>query len=107
MGKICVERPYIGVDGHIVVIEDNQQVVPLIVGIIDTLESQSAAYGGVAYNSHYVSTGLVAFERGCHRHSECSRNGIGCMSGRKSIIFALGGRGETAQAAEFSVSVDS
>ena len=62
MGKICVERPYIGVNGHIIVVENNQQIVAGVGGIIDALERQASADGGIADYGHNVATGFIVFK---------------------------------------------
>ena len=51
---------------HIVVVQDDEQVVGLARSIVQTLESQATAHCAVADNGYYVAFGVV-----CHLGSYC------------------------------------
>ena len=55
MGHILIERAYILVDSHVVVVEHNEQVVFVDRGIVQALEGETAAYRGIADNRNDVS----------------------------------------------------
>ena len=97
VSQVVVERAYIGVDRHVVVVEHNQQVVGRVGGVVQTLERQAAANGCVADYGHHVAPGRLAVELRRHGHAERRRNRVGGVSGRESVVFAFGRGGEAAE----------
>ena len=55
---------------HIVVVQDDEQVVGLARSIVQTLESQATAHRSVADNGNYVAFGVVC-HLGSYCHSQC------------------------------------
>ena len=107
VGQIAVQRPGVGVDAHIVVVEDDKQVVGGVGGIVDPLEGQSAADGGVTDHGHHIAPRLFVIDFGGYGHPERRRDGVGGMPGGEGVVFALGRIGETAQTAQGAVGGES
>ena len=103
MRQVAVQRTHIGVNRHIVVVEDYKQVVGGVGGIVDAFEGQTAAYRGVAYHGHHVAARMLVVEHCGHSHAESCRNGVGGMSGGKCVVGAFVRVGEAREAAECAV----
>ena len=88
------------VDSHIVVVEDNQQVVGVGRGIVQPFEGQSSGHCPVADHGYYVAVVFLLQLRG-DRHTHGCRNGVGGMSGNESVILTFSRVGETADSFEF------
>ena len=91
-------------DAHVVVVEDDEQVVGRLAHVVEPLEGQSAAHRAVADDGHHVLVGFAALHRG-HTHAEGGRNGVGGVAAGEGVVFALGGRGEGTHAAPTAVGV--
>ena len=95
----------IGVDGHVIVVEHDYQVVGVGRGIIDALKGQSAADARVTDDGNHLAV-LVVLEFGGNGHAECCRDGVGSMASGKGIVRALIGIGKSAQAVKFAVIIE-
>lgn len=73
--------------GHVVVVEDDKEVVGVCAGIVEPFESKSARHGTITDDRH----DLIVLARQTIRHSQakCRRNGVGGMSRHKSIVLTL------------------
>ena len=94
------------VDGHIVVVENDEQVVGVGRGIIQSLEGQSARDGGVADDGNHFALFLFVFELCGDGHAQSGRYGVGGVSGDEGVVFALGRVGESAQSVQFANGVE-
>ena len=103
MGKIGVQRSYVMIDAHLVVVEDYEEVVGGVCGIIQPFECEAAANGGVADDSHYIAPRVFAFELACHCHAECGGYAVGCMPGAECVVIAFRRVGKPAYASELAV----
>ena len=102
--QIAVEGTHIGVNRHVVVVEDYQQIVGGVCSVVDTFERKTTRHGSVADNGHHVSLGGVVVHRCSHGHSQCSRDGVGCVSCHEGVVFAFVGIGKPAETVEPTVS---
>ena len=93
------------VDAHVVIVEDNEHIVRLVGGIVESLESQTATHGTIADDSHDVPVFFLLLH-GSHRHAERSRDGVAGMATGKRVVLALIGRGERAQPAKLAVCLE-
>ena len=75
------------VDGHIIVIENDKQVVRVARNIVQTLVSQSAAHGAIADDSHHMA--VLVLQLCSHCHTQRSRNGVRRMPAGERIVVAL------------------
>ena len=97
-----MERTDVVVDGHIVVVEDNQQIVGVGRRIVEPFKGQSSGNGGIADYSNDLAV-FFAFQTGCDRHTQRGRYRVGGMAGNESVVGTFHGRGESAQPAQFAV----
>jgi len=90
------------VDGHLVVVEDDQYVA-LLVGarVVQALERQTARHGSVAYDGHHAA--LFAPQFGGLGESVRRRYGGRRVARAERVVFALGHARESADAALFAV----
>ncbi len=95
--QVTVERPYVGVYRHVVVIEYHQQIARSHPGVVYAFESESAGHGTVAY--HHYGFALLAFEAKSSVHAQCRRYGYRRVPASERVVFALGTFREPAQAA--------
>ncbi len=70
MSHIRVERPHIGVDTHIVVIENYKQIIGRVGGVVYTLEGKASADACIAYYSHHVAARAVFLQLTGHSHAQ-------------------------------------
>ena len=100
-----LHAPNAAVDGHVVVIQYDEQVVGCGRSIVQSFESQSAAHAPVANHGHHVAV-VFAFALGGHSHAQSCGNRIGSMPAGECVIFTLVGRREGADALECPVGVE-
>ena len=93
------------VDRHVVVVEDDEQVVVGRRDVVQALEGKSAAHGTIADDGHHLGCGmlLVAQCLGSHGHTQRCRYAIGGVSARERVVRALVGRREGAYTAQLTV----
>ena len=104
--QIFVQPAHVMVDGHVVVVEDDEQVVGVDRGVVQPLEGQTAGNGGVADDGNHLALLLLVFQPGGDGHTQCGRYGVGGMSGDEGVVFALGRVGETAQPVQLAAGVE-
>ena len=95
-----------GVKAHVIIVEDNQQVVGRGRSIVQALESQSSAHAAVANDGYYVAV-FFSFLGCCDSHTQSRRNRIGGMSAGKGVVIAFYGSGKRTYAFEFAVGAES
>ena len=66
--QVLLHATHAAVDRHVIVVEDDQQVVGRRRHVVQTLEGQSAAHGSVADDSHHMAVFLL-FQFGCYGHA--------------------------------------
>ena len=98
--QVMVECAHVLVDGHLVVVEQDEQVVGVRRCIVQAFESHSSADRSIADHGHNLS--LVAFQIVCHSHAQGSRDAVRGMSRRERIVLALLGVRESAQATQLA-----
>ena len=86
--QIMMESSDIVVDSHVVIVEDNQQVIRVSRCIIQSFKSQSSRNSGIAYHSDDLTVFFV-FQVGSDRHTQCCRYRIGGMSGNECVVWAF------------------
>ena len=101
MQQIFLHAAHGTVNRHIVVVEHDEQIVGRARGIVEPLKGESAAHGTIARNGHHMAPRSV----GCHRHAECSRDGVAGMSAGKRVVFAFHRCGERTDAVQLAVGV--
>ena len=70
MSEITVKRPHIGIDTHIIVIKDDEQVIGSIGRVVDALEGEAAPDGGVADDGDHVAARMLMVHFRGHCHAE-------------------------------------
>ena len=98
--QVMVECTHVLVDGHLVVVEQDEQVVGVRRSIVQAFEGHASADRGIADHGHHLP--LVAFQVVGHRHAQGSRDAVRGMTCRERIVLALLRRGESAQAAQLA-----
>ena len=90
------------VDAHIVIVEDDEQVVGSGTYVVDTLESQSSAHGSVANDGYNMALAVAYFLRR-HSHSQRCRDAVAGVPASEGVVFALHRRWERMQSAQLAV----
>ena len=88
MRHIFTYCSHVLVDSHIVVVEQDNEVVAINRSIVHSLESESATYRRIAYHSHHIAM-FHSLQFCSHRHAQGCRNGVGCVTCDKRVVFAL------------------
>jgi len=97
--QVILQRPGGLIDGHVVVIEDHQQVRTLRgSGVVEPLEGQSAGHRTVADDGHHLP--LLAPQFGRLGHAEGRRDRHRSVTAPESVVFALGHARKTADAVQ-------
>ena len=94
------------VDAHIVVVEDDEEVIGGAADVVQPLEGQTAAHAAVADYGHDLPA-VLATPMCCDSHSQCCRDAVGSMPAGKGVVLALVGRRERAKAAQVPVGGES
>ena len=105
MQQIFLHAADRSVDAHVVVVEDDEEVVGRVGSVVESLEGKSSTHGSVTDECHDVAVGVSVFQRG-ERHAEGCGNGVGGVTAGEGVIFTLLGRGEGTDAVEFAVGVE-
>ena len=90
------------VDSHVVIIQDNKQVVRGGRRIVQSFKSQSSAHRTVSDDGYHMTL-VVSLLGGGDSHAEGCGDRIGSVSAGKCIVFALFGRREGANTSQFPV----
>ena len=93
------------VDTHIVVVQDDEQVVVGAGYVVQTLVGQSATHAAVSNHCHHLSV-CLSLLLCSHSHTQGSRDTVRGMSAGKGVVFAFFGRGEGAQAVQLAVGIE-
>ena len=99
--QIVFQRTDIGVDRHIVVVENDEQVCLARARIVQTLECQSARHRSVADHRNHVV--LLAFQTHCLGHTQRCRDRNRCVTAHKGVVTALATARETAQTVQLTI----
>ena len=100
--QVLFHSSHTAVDAHVVVVEDDEQVVGGVRCVVQSLEGQSAAHGSVANDGNDMALRIVCSERG-QRHAQRGRNGVAGVSAGKGIVGTFQRRGEGPYAVKFPV----
>ncbi len=85
-------------DGHVVVVQDDQQPRLLRPGIVHRLIGHAGAHRPVADHGHHVAV-LLALQVVRHRHAQAGGDAGAAVRGAERVVLALGPPGEPAQPA--------
>ena len=85
--EVMLHAAHAVVDAHVVVVEDNEQVVGHGTGIVQTFKSQPSAHTAIADDGYHMSFLMMAV--GSYSHAQCSRDAVGGMSAGKGVVFAF------------------
>ena len=85
-------------DGHAVVVQDNDELLAALPGIVHGLIGQAAGHCAVAHQGHDVI--VLMLQRAGTRHAESGGDGAGGVTGHKRIRHALRRLWEARKAAE-------
>ena len=97
-GQMAGHTAHIGVDGHAVVVKNDDQRLAGGAGIVETLEAESAAQRTVTdKRQHIVVSALQSAGAG---HAQRCGHGVGGVACHKGIVDALIRLGKAGQAAE-------
>ena len=76
------------VNGHVVVVEDDEEVVGRRRCVVESFEGESARHGSIADDGDDMPLG-VALETCCHSHSQGRGDAVRRMSAGEGVVFAL------------------
>ena len=88
--QILLHTAHTAVDAHIIIVEDNQQIIGRIRCIVESFKGQAATHRSIAGHTHDMAVFLAFFES-CNGHTECRRDGIARMAASKGVIRAFFG----------------
>ena len=100
--QIMLHASHTAVNTHVVVVENDEQIIGSGRSVVQSLKSQTTAHGAIPDYGNDIAVGLSFFLKG-NRHSQGSRNGIGSMAAGKAVVLALFGRRERTDAMQFPV----
>ncbi len=75
LGHVLAQRTHIGVDSHVVVVEDDEQVGVVNRRIIESLKCHAAADARITYHGHHTAVG-VALQFSGNAHAQCRRDAV-------------------------------
>ena len=87
LGKIIIERTHWPRDGHVIVIEDHQQVGIHRTSIVKCLECHAAAHCAITNDSHSTPIAPINFRR--YRHSQSCADRCTSVRGTEGIVYTL------------------
>ena len=100
--QILLHTAHTAVDAHIIIVEDDQQIIRRVRRVVKSLKGQSAAHRPIADDGYDMAIVLPLFY--CRDgHTECRRYRIARMATSKSIVRAFFGRRKGANAAILAV----
>ena len=100
--QVMLHATHAVINRHVIVVEDNQQVVGHGRGIVEPFKSQSATHATIAYHSYHMLV-FLSFELSGHSHTQSCGNGIRSMSAGKGVVNAFFWRRERTNALELAV----
>ena len=102
LDQVVLQSPGSLVDGHVVIVENDQQVGLLArSGVVQPFERQTARHRTVADHGHHLP--LLALEFRSFGHTERRRNRHGGMSAAESVVRTLGHTREAADTAQLTI----
>ena len=90
--------PHVGVDGHAVVVENDDQRLPGGPGVVEALVGQAAGQGAVADKGQDAV--ILALQGPGSGHAQRHGHRVGGMARDESVVLALVGLGEAGQAVQ-------
>ena len=96
-GQVFCQSTYVFADRHIVIVENNDQIIILRAGVVQRLIGQTAGHSAVADHSNHLA--LFAPQRFCLSQTNGLGNSRRTVAGGKNIVLALVRSGKTADAA--------
>ena len=91
------QGPHVGGDGHAVVVQDHDEVLVEVAGVVQALEGHARGHGAVAdHRDDPVALPLQAAGAG---HPQGRGNGGGAVAGVEGVVGTLAALGEAAEAA--------
>ena len=103
--EILLHASHGPVDAHVVVVEDDEQVVVAVGDIVQALEGKASAHGSVADDGHDMPLFMPCLLGG-HGHAEGCRDGVRRVSAGEGVVFAFCGRGKRAHAVQPAVGAE-
>ena len=103
--QVVLQRPRSLVDGHVVVVENHQQVGGLVgPGVVQPLEGQAAGHRAVADDGHHLAP--LAPERSGLGHAVGRRDRHRGVPSAESVVFALGHTRKAADAPQLTLGAE-
>ena len=102
--EIFLHAAHRAVDRHVIVVQDDEQVVGGGRHVVQSFESQTARHGTIANHGHHLPHLPVGlFLLGSHGHTQGCRDAVRGMSAGKRVVFALLGGREGHDAVQLAV----
>ena len=96
--EMLAHRADVAVDGHTVVVEDNDQRLAGGAGVVESLIGKAAGERAVADEGKHAV--ILVQHRAGARHAERHGDGVGGVTGDEGVVYALAGLGKARDAAE-------
>ena len=101
--QMLAHCPYIGIDGHLIIIQNNNQSGMVSAGIIHGFIRQTACHGTIPNDSNHMF--LTTHQVSCFCQTQCCRNRCGAVSCRKGITITFIGFWEAAETIQLTQGV--
>lgn len=95
-GQVSVECPDVVVNRHIIVIENDKQIVGVVRCVVEAFECQAAADGRIAYQRDCLAVFLTRCVQVGYGHTQRRGNGIAGMPAYECVKLALKRKGKAA-----------
>ena len=102
--QIFLHSAHSSINAHIVVVEDDEQVVGRRRHVINALKGQATTHSAIANDGYHMAVVIACFLCS-YGHAQCCRHRVGSMPTSKRVIRAFLGAGERAYAMQLSVGI--
>ena len=99
-GKVAVQSPDVRRNRHVVVVQDDEEIVRIDGCVVQSFECESVADGCVANQGNRHAVFLARSVHVGYGHAEGGGDCVACVAAGEGVIYAFGRRRETADAAQ-------
>ena len=105
VGQVLFECANIGIDGHAVVVQNDQHVGVFHAAVVQPFKGQTSGHGPIANHSH-VLCAAFAIVAAAHGHAQRRTDARAAVAHAKGVVGALAPLGESREAFVLAVGVE-